>query len=291
MDLVAEAKANVLRHAGTSLEDSARRLLGPRADRLEPAARDPRHAEALRQLLGPEGPLFQGARLLTVEQRLGEVALALATAALDAEALWRLRRELRVLEFLASPRIAVEIRGLRQLLDGLTEVASQWAAAGVTGDGCRNALGWGGASALTGVFVERLRSPDGRWGDLLLLGLPFVLGYVRDRELGAALAQAPQTARLRHLCALHEALWDLLEQEAAGEPASFEQLRAFDEAIERVMAALRAGVCGADQIAAIGALYRLTLCLRAAQASELARKGIEALKARALRELDALELS
>jgi hypothetical protein len=288
VDPIADAKANVLRHSGTAAEEAALRLLGPSAEALARAERDPARRPALADLYAPAGAIFRAARLSTAERRLERLLVAFAAVPLDAEAVWAFRRDLWVLESMATPVLASEVRELRGLVDGLLRLAALWRSARVTSDRADETSTRGAASAAAALFLERLKAPEANLLDLLLEGLPFVLGYLRDRSVAAALNAPPPDLVGWHLPRLQDELWSLASRGGDDAATSFERIAALDQAMEAVLARIRGEESPGAQLAAVAGLYRLVLCVRTAATRDLVRRGIEALRAAAARELGAL---
>jgi hypothetical protein len=276
VEAVSQAKANVLRHSGVSADEVAERLFGANAILLSQALEDPARAPALLPLFAPDGLIFRASQLLTAERRLEALATLFAAVPADIEVLWRVRRELCVLEALSSPVLANEMRGLRSLVDGLIELCAAWRMSAESHAAAARVSHRGDARAASAVFLSRLRAPEARLLDLLLDGLPYVLGFLRDRSVVAALEPLPIETALRHLTVLHDALWELVHKGSATEPASSEQMRALDEAIETVFAQIRRAEDATAQLATLAALYRLVLCVRTAAVGELVRRGLHA---------------
>jgi hypothetical protein len=146
----------------------------------------------------------------------------------------------------------------------------------------------GAASAAAALFLERLRAPGAHRLDLLLEGLPFVLGYLRDRSVAAALDVPPPDLVGWHLPRLQDELWRLASRGGDDAATSFERIAALDRAMEAVLARIRGEESAGAQLAAVAGLYRLVLCVRAAATRDLVRRDLEALREAAVRELGAI---
>lgn len=290
MDSLADAKAHVLRHSGTSADEAAALLLGEQMAAVTAAASEEHARAALLRLYGPDGPVFQGARLITADRGLATLVEGLAREPLDAERLWLMRRELRLLEALGIDELTDDLREVRSLLDRFVSLSVWWESAGLSAketSAASNRSGAVVASAAAALFLERLRRPETRIVDLILDGLPFALGYLRDQSVTRAI-EATGAPLTPHLVSLHESLWSLIERETNGQRSSFERLRSLDNALETVFVQIRREASAGARLAAIAALYRLLLCVRAVAVRATIRQGIERARTSAVKQAGAL---